>query len=487
MRGLGFRHPGKLGELVNDPPQITGLPDNNAGHLVQLLGVVPLHIAAKLAFDAFSRQLDGRERVLDFMGNAARNIAPGRHPLGADQIGHVIKGNHIPFKPSVPAAPCRHAHQQVFLCALPRNFDFALRNLRGASGQRLEKRREFGYSNAQRQGLLILRPRQKPHGRAVHKGHATFRVEPDNARCHRRQHGIEQAAAAFNLAVDVQQRLALAPQLPCHLIKVPPQHGDFIIAIFFTHAHVQITCPNLLRRSSEAAHGAGQPLRKPQPQPDRRQDQDQRKRDVEQAKVEQQPPAIRLQLLIEPRGFLGFIQQRQNIAVHIPAYVQIAVGEGPHWDKGAEFVVGPVVDQHKPVALGKGDVLWRRCFVVKEVRPVPARADLGRAINEIGLTQAALDLPLAFAKKFAVAERNALQPRVVHAAREAQGICPQVGALLALVGFGCGERVFDHTPHPIGKPSLKAYIDRKPGKHRNADCRDQRHKRKYAGQAQVQP
>ena len=48
-----------------------------------------------LRLQAFGGKLDGRQRVLDFMGNAARDVGPGGVALGRNQIGDVVEGHDI--------------------------------------------------------------------------------------------------------------------------------------------------------------------------------------------------------------------------------------------------------------------------------------------------------------------------------------------------------------------------------------------------------
>ncbi len=144
------------------------------------------------------------------MRNPARNIGPGGHALRADQVGHVVKGHHIALKPAVVAAPGGHADQQVLHRALPGNLDLAGGGLTAVARQGVEQRAEFRHRDRQRQRLLRLFPVQKPHGRAVDEGDAALGVEPHNAGGDRAEHGIEEPAAAFNLAGVVQKRFALA-------------------------------------------------------------------------------------------------------------------------------------------------------------------------------------------------------------------------------------------------------------------------------------
>ena len=65
------------------------------------------------------------------MRDTAGDVTPGGHALGADQIGDVIKGNNVAFKPAVLCAAGGHSDQQIFHRPLPRYLDLALCDLSG--------------------------------------------------------------------------------------------------------------------------------------------------------------------------------------------------------------------------------------------------------------------------------------------------------------------------------------------------------------------
>jgi hypothetical protein len=76
-----FRHAGKGGELINHAADVTHLANDCVGALFKYLAV-RVNLLAVLAFQAFRRKLDWRKRVLDFVGNTARNVGPGCVALG---------------------------------------------------------------------------------------------------------------------------------------------------------------------------------------------------------------------------------------------------------------------------------------------------------------------------------------------------------------------------------------------------------------------
>jgi hypothetical protein len=67
-----------------------------------------VHLSPVLALQALRRKLDGRERVLDLVGDAAGHVAPGGAALRRDQARDVVEGEHQP-----PFRAARHPHAQA--------------------------------------------------------------------------------------------------------------------------------------------------------------------------------------------------------------------------------------------------------------------------------------------------------------------------------------------------------------------------------------
>ena len=189
---------------------------------------------------------------------------------------------------------------------------------------------------------MILMPVQQAFGGTVHKGDPPFCIQPDNTRGDRAEHRIKQAATAFNLLGVVQQNVTLPFQLAGHLVEIPPQHGDFVVALFFHHLHIQVTRADALCRPGQPPDRARQSFRKPQPQPDCRQNQNNSKAQVNDRIFKQPFAPLCLLLLIKPRRFLCVIQQGQQIAIHHPADVQEPIQPGIQPHQSAHFIVGQI-------------------------------------------------------------------------------------------------------------------------------------------------
>ncbi len=92
----GLGHPGKARELVDHAPDVVDLAHDGVGALLEDLLVLGLgDVLAELAADAFGRELDRRQRVLDLVGDAARDVAPGRGALRRDQLGDVVERDDV--------------------------------------------------------------------------------------------------------------------------------------------------------------------------------------------------------------------------------------------------------------------------------------------------------------------------------------------------------------------------------------------------------
>ncbi len=81
---LGTRHPRELAELGDDAPQTLDLFEDRDGRLLEDLVEVRVLLLVRFSH-RLDRDLDGRERVLDLVRDSARDVPPGRDPLGAEE------------------------------------------------------------------------------------------------------------------------------------------------------------------------------------------------------------------------------------------------------------------------------------------------------------------------------------------------------------------------------------------------------------------
>ena len=107
----GLGHARERRELVHHPADVTDLADDGLRALFEDLGI-GRDLLLVLAPQAFGRELDGRQRVLDLMRDAPRDIGPGRGALRGNQVGDVVKGHDV-ARLLLARALARHGNVQV--------------------------------------------------------------------------------------------------------------------------------------------------------------------------------------------------------------------------------------------------------------------------------------------------------------------------------------------------------------------------------------
>ncbi len=90
---LRLRRPREGRELVHHAGHVADLPDDRLGAAVEGFAILDDHLAV-LAPDALGRELYRRERVLDLVRDAPRDVGPGRRALRGDEFGDIVEGQH---------------------------------------------------------------------------------------------------------------------------------------------------------------------------------------------------------------------------------------------------------------------------------------------------------------------------------------------------------------------------------------------------------
>ncbi len=176
-----LRHAGESGKFIDHAFDMASLTLNRLGELVKGFAVFGNDLAV-LAADAFGGQLDWRQRVLDFMGDALGDIGPCTGSLSGNQFGDVVECQNranVPLAcPFERDAHCERAFHSVdgqcdlFLLAL---FEAGFTCLR-ISG------REFGNGFAQRLADEILFGGVEKDGRTARdKRNAVVAIQADHA------------------------------------------------------------------------------------------------------------------------------------------------------------------------------------------------------------------------------------------------------------------------------------------------------------------
>ena len=88
---MGGRQAGVVAELVHQPLHRIHLIDDGAHGLGQHSLFARFQTVHQLHFQTLGRELDGRERILDFMGQTARHLGPGLRALRRNQRRHILE------------------------------------------------------------------------------------------------------------------------------------------------------------------------------------------------------------------------------------------------------------------------------------------------------------------------------------------------------------------------------------------------------------
>jgi hypothetical protein len=112
-------------------PMSPHLAHDRVRALVEDRPVIVGDLLAVAALQALGRKLDGRQRVLDLMSDATRDIRPGSRPLGDDEVGNVVEGNHIGIARGALLFP-RNLDAQRPLLAAPHQVDLLAEVVTGA-------------------------------------------------------------------------------------------------------------------------------------------------------------------------------------------------------------------------------------------------------------------------------------------------------------------------------------------------------------------
>ena len=260
--------------------------------------------------------------------------------------------------PPSSGLPRRHPHQEVALAALAPEPHLGLRDAGLARVEPVQQLGELRHRLDQRLPGRRLRVEVEQRRRGgVHHLDPPCAVEPDDAGGHAREHRIEQPPPPLGLGVGGDQRVALALHLPGHLVEGAPEERDLVVALLLAHPDVEVALPDPLGGAGEPADRPRQPLGEPEPHPDRGEDHHEREAEVDQRELEEQPPAVGLELLVEPHRLLRLVEQAQDLPVDVAADVEEVVGEGRELQQRPELVVLPVLDDDDLAGARPGDVL----------------------------------------------------------------------------------------------------------------------------------
>ncbi len=111
---LRRRHAGELRKLIDQRLQSLDLPDDRRRALVDDCPRFRRRVAEMLP-DPLRTQLDGRQGVLDLVGQPPGHVAPRGDALGSNERRHIVEHHHGPFIVSRFRRPGRRGNGQVDL------------------------------------------------------------------------------------------------------------------------------------------------------------------------------------------------------------------------------------------------------------------------------------------------------------------------------------------------------------------------------------
>src|SRR5579864_5529600 len=139
MTGFGMR---AKRELVDHALDVVDLAHDGIGTLVEHCVIRGDHFAV-FAAQPLRRQLDRRQRILDFVGDAAGDVGPCRGALRQHQLGDVVDGDDIAVL-GVRRLFAGHEHREITFLAVARHRDLALHQPLIAIAGGLKNLRELG-------------------------------------------------------------------------------------------------------------------------------------------------------------------------------------------------------------------------------------------------------------------------------------------------------------------------------------------------------
>ncbi len=137
-----LRHAREGREFVHHALDVVDLAHDRVGALVENIAVLRDE-AAVFALQPLGRKLDRRQRISDFMRDAARDVGPGGGALRGDEIGDVVERDDIAL---VGAASRRAGDADVEQCARGRRGSARSASGPCGSGRRAPRRRRRAIS-----------------------------------------------------------------------------------------------------------------------------------------------------------------------------------------------------------------------------------------------------------------------------------------------------------------------------------------------------
>src|ERR1019366_5168084 len=261
-----LRHAREARELVDHPPYVVDLAHDGVRALLEYGAVFADHVSV-FAAQTLGRQLNGSERILNLMRDAARHIRPCRRALCGDQFGDVVERHDIAmagFARLLAGDP----HRQVSLAAIAGDRHLVLR-ARARSYRRHEICEFRKYLRQWPAKRLGLRTANQFLRRAVEDAHAAVAVHADHARASASKHRFGEAPPAVDEVTRAHDVVALAAQFLRHAVKRFAELREIAFRLADRHAHMQVAGGNDIGGADQAPDRRHQTVGEVQSDPDR--------------------------------------------------------------------------------------------------------------------------------------------------------------------------------------------------------------------------
>src|SRR5690606_18107145 len=227
------------------------------------------------------------------------------------------------------------------------------------------------------------------------------RVEADDAGRHPGQHRVEETAAAFGLLVGGDELVALGLHPGSHVVEGSAEEGNLVLAVLGTDMGVEIALPYPFGGKGQTADRLREAFGGLQAEPDGADDHHEREAEIDQREFEDEPAPVGVELVVELDGLRGLVEEGEDLAIDLARDVEEAVGKGVEAMEGAEFVVGPVLDDDDLALTGAFDLLGTGRDEVEEITALAPGPQVGITIDDVGLGQGPLHLELAEGQELA--------------------------------------------------------------------------------------
>ena len=210
---LGRGQAGVITELIDETLHGVHLIHDGFDRLGQNGLLRWCHFAGEFHFQPLGRQLDGRQRVLDFMRKSPRHLAPGLRALGRHDFGNVVKHQQAGIARQLGAAGNQRDHvtrrrraprqgraqlkrmlpavQPVLGALTQERIELAL-HVRGEFLQALNLAEAAAFICGERRA-------QDTGGTGIGRKNHASRVQHDNARSQVIQNGLQVGASRIDL------------------------------------------------------------------------------------------------------------------------------------------------------------------------------------------------------------------------------------------------------------------------------------------------